>query len=350
MTLDDILERTWSQLDEAQPQVVQFLEGMGVRAGHPGQRIAQAIDDLDEEHYETLGYDREQLLGQFAGYIEKIEVMSSSRFSAGVKRVTVIGGRDKSGQPEDLRFDLVSGQMTAIVGPTGSGKSRLLADIEWMAQGDTPTARRILIDGMPPDPQLRFSLEHRIVAQLSQNMNFVMDASVQQFVALHAESRMNSDGSVVSRIIELANDLAGERFSPNTPVTSLSGGQSRALMIADTALLSSSPIVLIDEIENAGIDRKRALELLADQNKIVLVATHDPILALMCQCRLVIRNGGIAAVLETSQEELACLDEIRRMDGLLQSVRNRLRFGQRIESLSGDFQDSRQSGSALSTK
>ena len=34
-------------------------------------------------------------------------------------------------------------------------------------------------------------------------------------------------------------------------------GQTRALMIADTALVSASPIVLIDEIENAGIDRRR---------------------------------------------------------------------------------------------
>lgn len=53
----------------------------------------------------------------------------------------------------------------------------------------------------------------------------------------------------------------------DTAVTALSGGQSRALMIADTALLSSSPIVLIDEIENAGVDRKKALELLVRKEK-----------------------------------------------------------------------------------
>ena len=41
-------------------------------------------------------------------------------------------------------------------------------------------------------------------------------------------------------------------------------------MIADTAILSSSPIVLIDEIENAGIDREKALELLVSEDKIVL--------------------------------------------------------------------------------
>ena len=51
-------------------------------------------------------------------------------------------------------------------------------------------------------------------------------------------------------------------------------------MIADTAVLSASPVVLIDEIENAGIDRQQALDILIREEKIVLMATHDPILAL----------------------------------------------------------------------
>ncbi len=61
--------------------------------------------------------------------------------------------------------------------------------------------------------------------------------------------------------------LADEWFGPETPVTSLSGGQSRALMIADTAFLSSSPVVLIDEIENAGIDRNKRSRFLSARRK-----------------------------------------------------------------------------------
>lgn len=52
-------------------------------------------------------------------------------------------------------------------------------------------------------------------------------------------------------------------------------------MIADIALLCDSPIVLIDEIENAGIDKERALGLLQRHDKLVLVVTHDPHTALM---------------------------------------------------------------------
>jgi ABC-type uncharacterized transport system ATPase component len=122
-------------------------------------------------------------------------------------------------------------------------------------------------------------------------------------------------------------------LKPDTPVTSLSGGQSRALMIADMAILSKSPIVLIDEIENAGIDRKKALELLVKQEKIILMATHDPILALMGDKRLVIKNGGIAKIIESSDAERKNLTKLEELDNTLLALRNRIRFGETLEEL-----------------
>ena len=162
-------------------------------------------------------------------------------------------------------------------------------------------------------------------------MNFVMDLSVREFIELHAESRLvkNTEGAV-QRIIEAANKLAGEQFRLDTPITALSGGQSRALMIADTAILSSSPIVLIDEIENAGIDRKKALQLLVSNDKIVLMATHDPALALYADKRIVIKNGGIHAVIETSDHEKELLHELEAMDAKIQTMRAKLRAGERL--------------------
>ena len=128
-----------------------------------------------------------------------------------------------------------------------------------------------------------------------------------------------------------ANKLAGENFAPETAVTALSGGQSRALMIADTAVLSSSPIVLIDEIENAGIDRKKALDLLVSQDKIVLMATHDPLLALMADRRIVIKNGGIDKIIETTAEEKEVLVQLNSIDEIMQEARKRLRAGMTLE-------------------
>ena len=196
----------------------------------------------------------------------------------------------------------------------------------------------ILINGEKPDPKWRYSTTHKLVAQLSQNMNFIMDLNAGEFVEMHAESRMiENREDVKSKILAEANRLAGEAFSESTPVTGLSGGQSRALMIADTAILSSSPIVLIDEIENAGIDRRKALELLVAQDKIVLMATHDPLLALMADRRIVIRNGGIAKIIETGEEEKELLKALGKVDHVMQEARRKLRAGEKLSRKDGEL-------------
>ena len=46
-------------------------------------------------------------------------------------------GRDKAGQPERAHIHFKPGEITALLGPTGAGKSRFLADIESLAAGDT---------------------------------------------------------------------------------------------------------------------------------------------------------------------------------------------------------------------
>ncbi len=244
------------------------------------------------------------------------------------RTMALTAGRDKSGRPEPGGVDFATGQVTALLGPTGSGKSRFLADIESMARGDTPSGRTLLLDGRVPDDDERFALQGRLVAQLTQNMNFVLDMGARDFVAAHAESRMASDPlAVADRVLEAANALAGEPFGPDVQLTQLSGGQSRALMIADTALLSWSPVLLIDEIENAGVDKKKALELLVRSDKIVVIATHDPVLALSAHRRLVFEHGAVRAVMERTEGEASVLARLATMEAEISRVRELLRRG-----------------------
>lgn len=301
-------------------------------AGDEGDTLPAFLGNIDPDTIEDNAIDAKAIIAGTVSYIEQMLQFLGGGEDRKVQEVTLLPGTNKSGDPEafdELLFK--RGEIVCIVGPTGSGKSRLLADIEWMAQKDTPTSRQILIDGAVPDNKWRFSSSDKLVAQLSQNMNFVMDLSVEEFVRLHADSRMvNNPEEVVKSIIDEANELAGEQFTPQTAITSLSGGQSRALMIADTAILSSSPIVLIDEIENAGIDRKKALALLLNEDKIVLMATHDPVLALMGDRRIVIQNGGIYAVIETDDTERAILSDIEVLDKKVQTMRQMLRHGEKL--------------------
>ena len=163
-------------------------------------------------------------------------------------------------------------------------------------------------------------------------MNFVLDMNVGEFLTMHAECFLRKEEipEKVQKVYDVAVSLAGETFSMDTAVTALSGGQSRALMIADCAFLSRAPIVLIDEIENAGIDRRRAMDLLTGNDKIVLIATHDPILSLMAPKRITIRNGGISSILLRDEQEEAVLLRAEKMDHELMILRNTIRRGERI--------------------
>lgn len=294
--------------------------------------INEYIDQLDDQFLDEVCLNRQQLKDDFILFVDQMLELLGESTDSGINKLTIFPGQNKKGIPESFdKIDLFPGEIIAIVGPTGSGKSRLLQDIEWTANGDTPTLRSMKINDQTPDLKWRYSANNRLVAQLSQNMNFVMDLTCYDFLDLHAQSRMiENRTSVIERILEEANQLAGEAFEPTTNVTALSGGQSRALMIADTAILSTSPIVLIDEIENAGIDRRKALNLLVKKDKIVLMATHDPTLALIADRRLVISNGGISAVLYTTPEERKILQKLEKYDQTMQDIRHQLRYGEHI--------------------
>jgi len=332
MKITAILSKPLTAVLGEHPYVEDFISSFGLEITAGLDSLEQYLDNLDPDLLIDLGIDKKQLRRSLNDFLTGMLALEDPLDK--VESLTIIGGKDKSGRAEDLELELKPGQVVCIVGPTGSGKSRLLADIEWVAQGDTPTGRKILINDQVPDGKWRFSTEHKLVAQLSQNMNFVMDLSAEEFVRMHAESRLVTDPEVkVTQILEQANALAGETFAPDTPVTSLSGGQSRALMIADMAILSKSPIALIDEIENAGIDRKKALELLVREEKIILMATHDPILALMGDRRLVIKNGGIDKIIESSDEERKNLKSLEELDNKLLDLRNRIRTGETLETI-----------------
>lgn len=320
-TVDEVIDRF--------PIAEDFLDNLNLRGLDRTLPLPDALENGDPEWLENLGADVDDILDQFADFLE---AFMSPRESAGViDSITVVGGHDKSGNAENCSITVKHGQVLSIVGPTGSGKSRLLSDIECLAQGDTPTGRVVMIGGRRPKDEERFELEGHLVAQLSQNMNFVMDLSVREFLMMHARSRMSSEPEkIVSRCFEKANELAGEKFTIDTKVTQLSGGQSRALMIADTAYMSSSPIVLIDEIENAGIDRKQAISILTSNDKIVFMSTHDPMLALSADRRIVIRNGGIIKVIDSSDEERESLRHIQELDDEIMKIRNMLRRGEVI--------------------
>lgn len=243
-----------------------------------------------------------------------------------MQKITIIAGKNKKNELEDFEeITLCRGEICSIVGNTGSGKSRLIKDIEQLATGDSITGRTVLVDGNKIEKTRKRDISSSLIAHLSQNMRFVLDTTIEEFLLLHGKARNKK--VPVQAVIDLANTITPEPISPQQSLNLLSGGQSRALMVADIALICDSEIVLVDEIENAGIDKERALNALVGEDKLVLVVTHDPHTALMASKRIVMKGGGVKAVIEKTADEEKLFEKLRINYYANQSYQKMLREG-----------------------
>jgi ABC-type lipoprotein export system ATPase subunit len=249
-----------------------------------------------------------------------------------IHKITVVGGFGRDGEREPLvGFDLEMGDVASIVGPTGSGKTALINDIGLFADGSTPSGRRVLINDADPPPEFLEDPARNPIALITQHTGFLSDLPVDRFLSLHARIRKRGrEGTIVEETLDFANQLTGEPINVESAMTELSGGQSRALLIADAVVIGNSPIILLDEIENAGIDRTRALALLRNYQKIFLFVTHDLHIALLSNARLVMRGGAMQELIYTAEREKRMAGRLRQLEEVMLHFRDRVRAGERL--------------------
>ncbi|RPI93131.1 MAG: ATP-binding cassette domain-containing protein [Chloroflexi bacterium] len=251
-----------------------------------------------------------------------------------INTITILGGHSRSGIPEAVdRIDLKMGDVVSIVGPTGSGKTTLINDLELFADANTQTGRRVLINNERPPLEYRDNPALNPIALITQHTTFLSDLPVADFLTAHAGIRAVKKSQVdemIRKTLDFANQLTGEPIVLTSRMTELSGGQTRALLIADATIICNTPIVLLDEVENAGINRTRAMELLRQYRKIFIFVTHDPRIALLSDYRIVLQGGSVTRVLYTNEEERIFSHKVSKLDDLLSAMRDKIRFGERL--------------------
>jgi ABC-type lipoprotein export system ATPase subunit len=247
--------------------------------------------------------------------------------------LTIIAGVNRNGIKEKfVSFILASGETISIVGPTGSGKTAFISDIELLAQEDTATRRKVLLNGKVPDDAVRFNPAAKPIAMITQNTKCFADVSVGEFLTIHARARGIARLEVIGETIELANLFTGEKIQIGHKVTTLSGGQTRSLLIADAILIGAAPVILLDEIENAGIFKQEVLEVIRDTGKIIVFVTHDPVIALHTNKRLIMENGGVKKVIVQNETEKSAARNLVELDRRMGTIREELRAGNIITS------------------
>lgn len=172
-----------------------------------------------------------------------------------------------------------AGTVTAVIGPSGSGKSSLLAVAATLI---TPDRGRVVVDGVDTTGKNRAELtalrRHRIGMVFQQpNLLASLTAAEQLQVMAHLDGR--SPGEARARAMELleAVDLAGQ--ADRRP-HQLSGGQRQRINIA-RALMNEPAVLLVDEPTSA-LDHERGaavIELLTTlthrRATATVLVTHD---------------------------------------------------------------------------
>lgn len=329
-----LLSKKIRELYEEFPETKKLFSQISLPVISEEMSLEEFFSSLSVQFFRDSGLTKDSVLLLIENIVNESKNQKND-FNYHLESLKVSGGFDKDGKKEDFTLDFRPGDIYAVTGLTGSGKTQFLEDIEYIASGDSPSRRKILINGKEVTEEERENLENRLCSSLSQSMNFVLELSSEDFILMHADCRKKNlspdeKENLINQVIECANSLAGEKISRKSVITQLSGGQSRALMISDIALISDSPVVLIDEPENAGIDKDKILNLLSSKGKIVLVSTHDPIIALSCPKRIVIKNGAVSSILEQTDKEKNLLAELKKYDEKMTEARNLIREGKNV--------------------
>ena len=167
-----------------------------------------------------------------------------------IKTLSIIAGHNKNREQEPVeRIDFHMGDIVSVVGPTGSGKTTLINDLELFAYENTPTGRKVLIDGVRPPPEYGEDPALNPIALITQHTTFLSDLPVGEFLETHARIRGGDVAGAVQNTLAFANQLTGEPLVPTIRMTELSGGQKRRVLMA-RALILKPEVLLLDEPTN----------------------------------------------------------------------------------------------------
>jgi ABC-type multidrug transport system ATPase subunit len=223
-----------------------------------------------------------------------------------------LGIRAESGRLliSDVDLALAPNTLTAVIGPSGAGKSTLLHS---------------LAGQIPPSDGGVWWLGHQLhheYLDLRTQIGFVPQEEIQhpqlgvrQSLTYSARLRLpdgTSRGAVAQRVDEVIEQVGLQREQGHRIGSQLSGGQKKRVSIA-TELLTAPPLLFLDE-PTSGLDPGRdrtvmhQLRQLADDGRVVVVATHSVLGLDLCDTVVVMARGGHLAYAGPPEELLAHFD------------------------------------------
>lgn len=194
---------------------------------------------------------------------------------------------------DDISLEVKSGEIALILGQSGVGKStllRILNNLESYDSGD------ISLEFNNKSFSLKEAIDQKLIGIIFQQFNLFENMSIERNISFVIEKNSNKSKKEIKDITYNLLEKYGLLDKANLNISSLSGGQKQRLAIART--LSLDPKVICFDEPTSALDPKLTsfiannIEELREQNKIILVATHDTFLIERLDCTIYLMQEG----------------------------------------------------------
>lgn len=193
----------------------------------------------------------------------------------------------------NLDIDLYEGEILAVVGSSGSGKSLLAHAILGILPDNATTEGNIIYKGKTLTLKDKEKLRGREIVFIPQSVNFLdplMKVSKQVKISIENKEEANKRQS------DIFNKYGLDKKVDNLYPFELSGGMARKVLLS-TALVSDCKVIIADE-PTPGLDEKSLNEALKDFRNIadsgcaILMITHDIEAALKIADKIAVFYAG----------------------------------------------------------
>ena len=194
---------------------------------------------------------------------------------------------------KDISFDFEAGKMYCITGKSGAGKTTLLSILSGLAR---PNSGEIIYKEKNIRKIDRYRFRSRYIGVIFQSYNLITKFTALENVVLSMEIARVKKIKKKQKAMEFLTSVGLDESEARRRVLHLSGGQQQRVAIARA--LSYDPEIILADEPTGNLDGETQNEImqifknLAESGKCVIIVSHSPEVAKMCDIKYELKKIG----------------------------------------------------------